>query len=248
MELSLNGKAALITGGSKGIGKSIAKTFAEAGAKVMITSRKAEVCEEAAEEIGNGCVWEAGNVGDPEHMEAAIDRCISDLGGVDVLVNNAATNPYAGPMIDADLPRWKKTIDVNMTAPFAWTQMAWQKYQQENGGVVLNISSVGGLETNPMLGVYDVTKAALIHMTKQFAAELAPGVRVNAICPGLIKTDFARMLWEGDAGDMVAQQYPLKRLGEVEDIAGAALYLAADTGSWITGQAIVLDGGGLIKF
>ena len=248
MELSLNGKAALITGGSKGIGKSIAKTYAEAGAKVMITSRKANVCEEAAEEIGNGCIWEAGNVGDPEHMEAAIDRCISDLGGVDVLVNNAATNPYAGPMIDADLPRWKKTIDVNMTAPFAWTQMAWQKYQQENGGVVLNISSVGGLQTNPMLGVYDVTKAGLIHMTKQFAAELAPGVRVNAICPGLIKTDFARMLWEGDAGDMVAQQYPLKRLGEVEDIAGAALYLAADTGSWITGQAIVLDGGGLIKF
>ena len=99
-----------------------------------------------------------------------------------------------------------------------------------------------------MLGVYDITKAALIHMTKQLAAELAPGVRVNAICPGLIKTDFARMLWEGDAGDMVAQQYPLKRLGEVEDIAGAALYLAADTGSWITGQALVLDGGGQIKF
>tara|TARA_S200000501_G_scaffold178786_1_gene168374 strand:+ start:619 stop:1365 length:747 start_codon:yes stop_codon:yes gene_type:complete len=248
MELSLNGKSALITGGSKGIGKAIAKTFAEAGAKVMITSRKADVCELAAEEIGHGCVWEAGNVGDPEHMEAAIERSVSELGGVDVLVNNAATNPYAGPMIDADLPRWKKTIDVNMTAPFAWTQMVWQKYQQENGGVVLNISSVGGLQTSPMLGVYDITKAALIHMTKQFAAELAPGVRVNAICPGLIKTDFARMLWEGDAGDMVAKQYPLKRLGEVEDIAGAALYLAADTGSWITGQAIVLDGGGLIKY
>ena len=248
MELSLQGKTALVTGGSKGIGKSIAKTFADAGAKVMITSRKADVCETAASEIGNGCVWEAGNVGDPDHMEQAIDRCISELGGVDVLVNNAATNPYAGPMIDADLPRWRKTIDVNMTAPFAWTQMVWQKTQKDNGGVVLNISSVGGLETNPMLGVYDVTKAALIHMTKQLAAELAPGVRVNAICPGLIKTDFARMLWEGDAGDMVAQQYPLKRLGEVEDIAGAALYLAADTGSWITGQALVLDGGGQIKF
>jgi NAD(P)-dependent dehydrogenase (short-subunit alcohol dehydrogenase family) len=248
MELSLQGKTALVTGGSKGIGKSIAKTFADAGAKVMITSRKADVCETAAAEIGNDCVWEAGNVGDPDHMEQAIDRCISELGGVDVLVNNAATNPYAGPMIDADLPRWRKTIDVNMTAPFAWTQLVWQKYQKGNGGVVLNISSVGGLETNPMLGVYDVTKAALIHMTKQLAAELAPGVRVNAICPGLIKTDFARMLWEGDAGDMVAQQYPLKRLGEVEDIAGAALYLAADTGSWITGQALVLDGGGQIKF
>ena len=181
-------------------------------------------------------------------MEQAIDRTIELFGGVDILVNNAATNPYAGPMIDADLPRWKKTIDVNMTAPFLWTQMVWQKYQKENGGVVLNIASVGGLETNPMLGVYDVTKAGLIHMTKQFAAELAPQVRVNAICPGLIKTDFARMLWEGDGGDMVAQQYPLKRLGEVEDIAAAALYLAADSGSWITGQAIVLDGGGQIKF
>ncbi|MBN39269.1 MAG: 3-oxoacyl-ACP reductase [Acidimicrobiaceae bacterium] len=248
MELALDGKTALITGGSKGIGKAIAKGFADAGAKVMITSRKAEVCESAADEIGGGCEWEAGNVGDPEHMERAIDRTIELFGGVDILVNNAATNPYAGPMIDADLPRWEKTIDVNMTAPFLWTQMVWQKYQKDNGGVILNIASVGGLETNPMLGVYDVTKAGLIHMTKQFAAELAPQVRVNAICPGLIKTDFARMLWEGDGGDMVAQQYPLKRLGEVEDIAAAALYLAADSGSWITGQAIVLDGGGQIKF
>ena len=248
MELALEGKTALVTGGSKGIGKAIAKGFADAGAKVMITSRKAEVCESAADEIGGGCEWEAGNVGDPEHMERAIDRTIESFGGVDILVNNAATNPYAGPMIDADLPRWKKTIDVNMTAPFLWTQMVWQKYQKDNGGVILNIASVGGLETNPMLGVYDVTKAGLIHMTKQFAAELAPQVRVNAICPGLIKTDFARMLWEGDGGDMVAQQYPLKRLGEVEDIAAAALYLAADSGSWITGQAIVLDGGGQIKF
>ena len=248
MELVLGGKTALVTGGSKGIGKAIAKGFVDAGANVMITSRKAEVCENAADEIGGGCEWEAGNVGDPEHMKQAIDRTIELFGGVDILVNNAATNPYAGPMIDADLPRWKKTIDVNMTAPFLWTQMVWQKYQKENGGVVLNIASVGGLETNPMLGVYDVTKAGLIHMTKQFAAELAPQVRVNAICPGLIKTDFARMLWEGDGGDMVAQQYPLKRLGEVEDIAAAALYLAADSGSWITGQAIVLDGGGQIKF
>ena len=248
MELALDGRTALVTGGSKGIGKAIAKGFVDAGAKVMISSRKAEVCESAADEIGGGCEWEAGNVGDPEHMERAIDRTIELFGGVDILVNNAATNPYAGPMIDADLPRLEKTIDVNMTAPFLWTQMVWQKYQKDNGGVILNIASVGGLETNPMLGVYDVTKAGLIHMTKQFAAELAPQVRVNAICPGLIKTDFARMLWEGDGGDMVAQQYPLKRLGEVEDIAAAALYLAADSGSWITGQAIVLDGGGQIKF
>ena len=123
MEHTLDGKSALITGGSKGIGKAIAQGFVNAGAKVMITSRKAEVCEDAAQEIGGGCAWEAGNVGDAEHMERAIDRTIEMFGGVDILVNNAATNPYAGPMIDADLPRWKKTIDVNMTAPFLWTQM-----------------------------------------------------------------------------------------------------------------------------
>ena len=151
----------------------------------MITSRKADVCETAAAEIGNGCVWEAGNVGDPDHMEQAIGRCISEFGGVDVLVNNAATNPYAGPMIDADLHDGAKplTRKHDRTIRVDTTRMA--EIPKGNGGVVLNISSVGGgLETNPMLGVYDVTKAALIHMTKQLAAELAPGVRVNAIVRG----------------------------------------------------------------
>ena len=119
---------------------------------------------------------------------------------------------------------------------------------KENGGVVINVSSVGGFSTNPILGVYDVTKAALIHLTKQLAAELGPGVRVNAIAPGLIKTDFARALWEGEGESRVAKGYPLKRLGEPEDIAAAAVYLAADTGSWMTGQTLVLDGGGLVAF
>ena len=248
MELTLEGRTALVTGGSRGIGKAIAAAYATAGANVMITSRKADVCEEAAAEIGHGCRWSAGNVGDADDTTRVIDETIDAFGAVDILVNNAATNPYAGPMIDIDLPRWNKTLDVNITAPLVWTQTAWQRHMKENGGVVLNISSVGGLSTNPVLGAYDVTKAALLHVTKQLAAELAPGVRVNAICPGLVKTDFARMLWEGDRGDQVAEAYPLKMLGEPEDIAGAALYLAADTGRWITGQTIVLDGGGLIAF
>ena len=248
MELRLDGKAALITGGSRGIGKGIATMYAAAGAKVMITSRKAETCAEAAAEIGHGSIWEAGNVGKPEDAERVIGSCIDQLGGVDILVNNAGTNPYAGPTIDVDLERWNKTIEVNLTAPLVWTQLAWQRYMQDNGGVVINISSVGGLTTNSILGVYDITKAGLIHLTKQLAPELGPKVRVNALCPALIKTDFARVLWEGERGEQVAQAYPLKRLGEVEDIAAAALWLAADSGSWITGQAIVLDGGQLVQF
>lgn len=248
MDLRLDGKVALVTGGSRGIGKAIATNFAQSGAQVMIVSRKAEVLEEAAAEIGHGCQWRVANTGDPEQAEAAIKATIEQCGSLDVLVNNAATNPYAGPMIDVDLPRWNKTITVNLTAPLVWTQLAWNLWMQEHGGNVINISSVGGLSTNQILGVYDLTKSALIHMTKQLGAELGPKVRVNAICPGLIKTDFARVLWEGERGAEVAQAYPLKRLGEPEDIAAAALYLAADSGSWITGQHIVLDGGGLVKF
>ncbi len=222
--------------------------FAEAGAKVMIASRKAEALEKAAAEIGHGCEWVVANTGDPDAAAEAIAATIERFGSLDVLVNNAAANPYAGPMINVDLPRWDKTLLVNVTAPLVWTQIAWREWMQENGGAVVNISSVGALKTSEQLGVYGTTKSALIHMTKQLAAELGPKVRVNAICPGLIKTDFARTLWEGERGAEVAAAYPLKRLGETEDIAAAALYLAAESGSWITGQHLVLDGGGLIAY
>jgi len=245
----LDGKVALVTGGSRGIGKGIAQAFADAGARVMITSRKAESCEAAAKEIGANVDFEPGHIGRLDDAERVIGATLERLGGLDILVNNAATNPYAGPTIDVDLPRWEKTLQINLTAPLVWTQLAWKRALQQSGGAVINISSVGGLGTNEILGVYDVTKAALIHLTKQLAAEVGPGVRVNAIAPGLIKTDFAKVLWEGGRGDQVAQNYPLKRLGEPEDVAAAALYLADDKSSgWITGHTIVLDGGGLIAF
>ena len=245
----LEGKVALVTGGSRGIGKGIAKLFAGEGAKVMITSRKAESCEETAKEIGGNVDFEPGHIGKQEDMERVIGATSDRLGGLDILVNNAATNPYAGPMIDVDRARWDKTLEINMTAPMFWTQAVWQAGMNDTGGAIVNISSVGGFGTNPILGVYDVTKAALIHMTKQLAAELGPKTRVNALAPGLIKTDFARVLWEGERGDEVAKAYPLKRLGEPADIAEAALYFADDNASgWVTGQTLILDGGGTIGF
>jgi len=249
MELRLDDKVAVVTGGSRGIGLAIATEYANSGAQVMIVSRKADACEAAAAEIGHGCIWMAGNVGDADFAEAAIDRAVSDFGRVDVLVNNAATNPYAGPIIDVDLPRWEKTLQVNLTAPLLWTQLAWQKSMRDGDGgcSVIHVSSVGGLATSEMLGVYNLTKSGLMNMTRQLAAEMGPKVRVNAVAPGLIKTDFAKMLWEGDRGDEVAKAYPLGRLGETADIAGAAMYLAAETGSWITGETIILDGGGLVS-
>ena len=250
MDQRLDGKVALVTGGSKGIGKGIARAFAEAGAQVMITSRKAEGCEAAAAEIGHGAQWFASNVGEPDQAEACVDHTLEQFGRVDVLVNNAAANPYAGPTIDVDLSRWEKTLKVNITGPLVWTQLVWNKSMKASDGgcSVINISSVGGLSTNPILGVYDVSKAALIKLTEQLAAELGPTVRVNAIAPGLVKTDFARVLWEDGRGDEVAQRYPAGRLGEPEDVGAAALWLAAESGRWVTGTTIVLDGGGLVAF
>lgn len=244
MDIRLDGKAALVTGGSRGIGKAIAAQLLEAGSEVMITSRKAGACEEAAAELG--CSWTAGHVGEPDDAARVIDATISQFGSIDVLVNNAATNPYAGPLIDAELSAWNKTIEVNLTAPFVWTQMAWQRHMAAHGGSVINLSSVAAFQSTAALGVYGVTKAALTKVTQQLAAEMGPGVRVNALCPGIVKTDFAQILWQGDAGAAALRSYPLGRFGEPGDIAGAAVFLASDAASWITGETIVIDGGSLI--
>jgi NAD(P)-dependent dehydrogenase (short-subunit alcohol dehydrogenase family) len=248
MDIRLDGQVALVTGGSRGIGKAIARVFAEAGAQVMITSRNADSCQAAAAEIGEGAHFEPGHIGREEDAERVIEATMDRLGRIDILVNNAATNPHAGPTIEVERGAWDKTLEINLTAPLFWTQRVWQRWMKEQGGSIVNIASVGGFGTNPILGVYDVTKAALIHLTKQLAAELAPKVRVNALAPGLVKTDFAKALWEDGKGEIVAKAYPLERLGEPEDVAGAALFLAADTGRWITGEAWVLDGGGLISY
>ena len=245
MDIRLDGKVALVTGASKGIGKAIARAYADAGASVLLSSRKLPDLEAAAADIGGDVDVVAANAGDPDQAAAAVARCIERFGGLDVLVNNAATNPYMGPTIEVDLPRYDKTWEVNHRGPLVWSQLAWKAAMQERGGSIINISSVGGMTVEPVIGVYNGTKAALLHLTRTLAAELAPGVRVNAIAPGLVKTDLARALWEPNE-EAIAASMPLGRLGEPADIGHAALFLASDLSSWITGQTIVVDGGALV--
>ncbi len=196
MEISLAGRVALVTGASKGIGKAIAQAYADAGASVLLSSRKQDALEAAAAEIGGDVEVFAAHAGDPEQAAAAVAYCVERFGSVDILVNNAATNPYFGPTMDIDLVRYDKTWEVNLRGALVWTQEAWKRSLAERGGSVINIASVGGLSVEPGIGIYNTTKAALIHLTKTLAAELAPTVRVNAIAPGLVKTDMARALWE----------------------------------------------------
>jgi NAD(P)-dependent dehydrogenase (short-subunit alcohol dehydrogenase family) len=245
MDLRLDGKTALVTGGSRGIGLAIARAMAESGASVMISSRKPDALEEAAAGIKGEVAWFAANAGDPEAGDACAAATVERFGSLDVLVNNAATNPYAGPIIDIPVPAADKTVQVNQRGVLSWTQSAWRAWMREHGGNVINVSSVGAMSADGVIGYYNVTKAAVLHLTRQLAFELGPNVRVNAIAPGLVKTDFARMLWEGDAGAFVAKRLPLKRLGEPDDIAGAAVFLASDASAWMTGATLVVDGGAL---
>jgi NAD(P)-dependent dehydrogenase (short-subunit alcohol dehydrogenase family) len=245
----LAGQVALVTGASKGIGRAIAASFADAGAAVMLSSRKQAGLEEAAAAIlettpNAQLATYAANAGDPEQAAACVAACVEQLGALDILVNNAATNPSMGATIDAELGAWDKTFQVNVRGAFVWSQLAWRAWMREHGGCIINLSSIGGLRGDAAIGVYNTTKAAIVHLTRILAVELGPGVRVNAIAPGLVKTDFARALWE-PAGDAVAAGLPLRRLGEPDDVAHAARFLAGPGASWITGHTLVVDGGAL---
>ena len=241
----LDAKTALVTGASRGIGAAIAAEFAAAGAAVMLSSRKADALDTAAASISGQVATYAANAGEPDQAQACVQATMETFGTLDILVNNAATNPYLGASIDIDLGRYDKTFQVNLRGPLVWTQAAWNAWMRQHGGAVINIASIGGIQGEAGIGIYNTTKAGLIHLTKTLAADLAPGVRVNALAPGLVKTDFARALWE-PGEDAVAARLPLQRLGTPEDIAHGALFLASDDASWITGHTLVIDGGALI--
>jgi NAD(P)-dependent dehydrogenase (short-subunit alcohol dehydrogenase family) len=244
VEINLEGKVAVVTGASRGIGAAIAKTYADAGAKVVITARKPEALEKAAAELGVHAI--PAHAGKAEDAERVVAETLSKYGRLDILVNNAATNPYMGPVIDAEIRAWDKTFEVNLRGPLIWAQAAYRGWMKEHGGSILNISSIDGLNAGGPLAVYGVTKSALIFLTQQLATEVGPNVRVNVLAPGLVKTEFARALWEG-AGEDAKYPWPLQRLGQPNDIASAALFLASDAASWVTGGLFVVDGGGSLS-
>lgn len=245
MEISLRGKTAIVTGASRGIGKAIAKSFVDAGAQVMLTSRKLDALEAAAKEMDGETEVFAANAGEIDQAQACIDATMKRFGKIDILVNNAATNPYYGETLGVDSARFDKTFQVNLKGPLFWSQAVWNASMRNNPGVILNIASVGGLRAEHGLGVYNLTKAAVIHLTSQLACELGK-TRVVGIAPGLVKTLFASVLIE-NVGEKLASALPTKRLGEPQDIANLALFLCSDLASWITGETYVIDGGAGVR-
>ena len=244
----LDGKAALVTGGTRGIGRAVTEGFVAAGAAVCVMARKQDELEEtqaSLSAVSRDVTVFAGSVGDPDAIEAGVAHCVAELGGLDILVNNAGTNPTFGPMIETEPRAMRKVLEVNLEGPLLLAQAAWRSWMRDHGGVVINVASLGGIRPSLGIGIYNTSKAALIHMTRQLAIELAPGVRVNALAPGLVKTHFARALFEHDETGTAAR-FPMKRLGVPDDIAGAALFLASDASAWMTGDVIVVDGGGLV--
>jgi len=245
MHIDLSGRVALVTGASRGIGAAIARSLAESGARVMLTSRKKDDLDATAADIDGDVDVMAAHVGDADSGETVIAATLERFGSLDILVNNAATNPYYGPTLGVDVARWDKTFEVNLRGPVLWSAAAHRRAFAERPGVIINIASVGGLRTEGALGVYNLTKAALIHLTRQLAGEIGP-TRVVGIAPGLVTTDFAQVLVD-NFGDKLASELPLGRLGDPTDIAHLATFLASDMASWITGETYVIDGGAGVR-
>jgi NAD(P)-dependent dehydrogenase (short-subunit alcohol dehydrogenase family) len=244
--INLAGKVAIVTGASRGIGEAIARCFATNGAKVVLASRKLEGLTAVASSIGESAHAVAAHTGREADCVALVDAAVQKFGKVDILVNNAATNPYFGPLVDVDEGAWDKTFEVNLKGYFWMTREVVKHLRgREAAGSIIHVASVAGLVASPLQGVYAMTKAAVISMTKTLAYELAANkIRVNAIAPGFVDTRFASAVLKNDTLlEEVMRITPMKRYAQPEEIAGGALYLASDSASYLTGHALVIDGG-----
>lgn len=247
MKISLEGKVAVITGGSRGIGLATAAQCLESGATgVVVTARRLETIEAARDQLaadysGDRVLAVASRADSEDSARQVADQAVAEFGSFDILVNNAGTNPAAGDLMTVDMGAVNKTWDVNLRAPLLWVRAAHQAWMGEHGGVVVNVASVAGLQPSPMMGAYNVSKAGLIHLTRQLALELAPGIRVNAVAPAVVRTRLAGMLLQDE--DLAARIHPLGRVGEPEDIARLIVFLASDASSWMTGATVPIDGG-----
>jgi NAD(P)-dependent dehydrogenase (short-subunit alcohol dehydrogenase family) len=244
----MTGRVALITGSSRGIGRAIAERMAEAGAKVVISSRKAEACEEVAAGIrarGGSAIAHAASISDKAALQALVDRTVAEWGRIDVLVCNAAVNPYYGPLLSITDDAFDKIMASNVRSNVWLCSMVIPRMAERKDGSVIVISSIAGLKGNTHLGAYGISKAADLQLVRNLAVEWGPhNVRVNAIAPAIIRTDFARKLWETpEIYEAAVRGYPLRRIGEPDEVAGPALFLASKAGSFVTGHVLTVDGG-----
>ena len=244
----LTGKVAVITGSSRGIGRAIAEQMAEQGAKVVISSRKLPACDEVVAAINakhpGAAIAVAANISSKDDLQNLVDQARAAFGQIDILVCNAASNPYYGPLLDISDEAFRKVLDNNIISNHWLVQMVAPEMRARKDGAIVIVSSIGGLRGTTVIGAYNISKAADMQMARNLAHELSPdNIRVNCIAPGLVKTDFARALWDGDSALARIEETPMRRLGEPNDIAGAAVYLASKAGSWMTGQVMVVDGG-----
>ena len=248
----LDGKVAVVTGASKGIGEAIAHALAAQGARVVVSSRKQAAVDEVAEAIqkaGGEAVGVAAHVGETEQVQALVDTTLETYGGVDIIVNNAAANPVYGPVEKTGAGAFDKIMDVNLKGPLELCKRALPSMRERGGGSVINISSIGGLKPEPGIGVYSASKAALISLTQAMAQDWGgDGVRANAICPGLIKTKFSEAMWGNEAlTKEFVNRLPIKRLGEPGDLVGTAVFLASDASAYCTGGVYMVDGGYIVS-